>query len=297
MADADGNESTLGILLNGTTIFGNYKSSPLSGSFFIVDVNALPTALPSGALTVPIPQLNGPAIPTKELIDLLTKAGIFIRDMFVTVAHAALRPLTMPQTFDLLRKYKESGNTMRGIEEKFAAFDFNDPEFDYYAVEDEIQALVDAYDINQQKLDYLITQLGKAWLFVRGGDWLSMGGSASVALMEANVDFVPATLFSEISGPFDFYSIKETPTSPAALLGQVLDSFGVKDSGKKYVIFGTCTGKNDMTTGEQVVCTLRKPTSVQSKAVLKANGLYNDLAEEALVALRAIEYSLFAPAE
>ena len=267
--DADGNARKLGLLLTGKTLFGTYEG----GSFFIVDTDALPDAAPASWTGISIPQGSGPLIPTEKIIELLTKAGIAVRDMFVSVAHAA-QSLTPAQIFDRLAAYKKVMNNMQGIQQKFAAFDFNDPNLDY----DAVQELVDAYDTDQKKLDYLVIQLGRAQLFVRGGDWLTTGGNAAYALMDAGVDMVPATLVSQVSGPFDFYTV------------QTVD-------GKDVLFAGTCTGRNDPTTGEQVACVLRKPTAAQSKAVLKANEQYLTLASQAHDALGSIESALFAPAQ
>lgn len=268
--DADGNPHKLGLLLAGKTLFGTYEG----GSFFIVDADALPEAAPASWVGISIPQGSGPLIPTEKIIELLTKAGIAVRDMFVTIAHAATQSLTPAQIFDRLAAYKKVVNNMQGIQQKFAAFDFNDPNLDYDAVQD----LVDAYDTDQKKLDYLVTQLGRARLFVRGGDWLSTGGNAAYALMDEGVDMVPAVLVSQVSGPFDFYTVQTA-------------------EGKDTLFAGTCTGRNDPTTGEQVTCALRKPTAAQSKAVLKANEQYLALAAQAHDALGSIESALFAPAE
>lgn len=268
--DADGNPYKLGLMLAGNTLFGTYEG----GSFFIVDADALPDAAPASWAGISIPQGNGPLIPTEKIIELLTKAGIAVRDAFATVAHAALQSLTPAQIFDRLAAYKKVVNGMQGIQQKFAAFDFNDPDLDY----DAVQELVDAYDVEQKKLDYLVTQLGRARLFVRGGDWLSTGGNAAYALMDGGVDFVPAALVSQISGPFDFYTVQSV-------------------DGKDKLFAGTCTGRNDGATSEQVTCVLRKPTAVQSKAVLKANENYLALAAQAHDALGDIESALFAPAE
>ncbi len=267
--DADGNARKLGLLLTGKTLFGTYEG----GSFFIVDADALPDAAPGAWTGISIPQGSGPLIPTEKIIELLTKAGIAVRDMFVSVAHAA-QSLTPAQIFDRLAAYKKVVNNMQGIQQKFAAFDFNDPDLDY----DAVQELVDAYDTDQKKLDYLVTQLGRARLFVRGGDWLSTGGNAAYTLMDEGVDMVPAVLVSQVSGPFDFYTV------------QTVDE-------KEKLFAGTCTGRNDPTTGEQVACALRKPTAAQSKAVLKANEQYLTLASQAHDALGGIESALFAPAE
>ena len=196
-----------------------------------------------------------------------------MRAMFVSLAHAA-QSLTPAQIFDRLAAYKKVVNNMQGIQQKFAVFDFNDPNLDY----DAVQELVDAYDVDQKKLDYLVTQLGRARLFVRAGDWLSTGGNAAYVLMDGGVDMVPAVLVSQVSGPFDFYTI------------QTVDE-------KEKLFAGTCTGRNDPTTGEQVACLLRKPTAAQSKAVLKANEQYLVLASQAHDALGSIESALFAPAE
>lgn len=268
-ADADGALRKLGLLLAGKTLFGVYEG----GSFFITDTDALPEAA-SGLAPVPIPRSKGLPIPTDKIIELLTKAGIPARDMLVTVAHAAARFLTPSQIFDRLGAYKKVRIDMADIEQKFGQFDFNDPNIDY----DAVQALVDAYDADQKIIDYVALQLGKAFLFVRGGDWLTTGGPASITLMAGGIDLVPATLVSEVSGPFDFYTV------------QTVD-------GKDKLFAGTCTGKNDPTTGEQVVCVLRKPTATQSKAVLTANDAYLALVSQAHDALGSIESALFAPAE
>ncbi len=267
--DADGNARKLGLLLTGKTLFGTYEG----GSFFIVDTDALPDAAPGAWTGISIPQGNGPLIPTEKIIELLTKAGIAVRDVFVSVAHAA-QSLTPAQIFDRLVAYKKVMNNMQGIQQKFAAFDFNDPNLDY----DAVQELVDAYDTDQKKLDYLVIQLGRARLFVRGGDWLSTGGDAAYTLMDEGVDMVPAVLVSQVSGPFDFYTV------------QTVDE-------KEKLFAGTCAGRNDVTTGEQVTCALRKPTAAQSKAVLKASEQYLTLASQAHDALGGIESALFAPAE
>ena len=263
--DADGVARKLGLLLAGNTFFGTYES----GSFFIVDKGALPNAAPASWTGLSIPQGNSPLIPTEKIIELLTKAGIAVRDVFIAVAHAALKSLTPAQVFDRLGAYKKVVAEMQGIQQKFAAFDFNDPNFDYYAVEDVVQELIDAYDIAQQKLDYLVTQLGHARLFVRGSDWLMTGGSASYILMDGGIDMIPATLVSQLSGPFDFYTM------------QMVD-------GKETLFAGTC---------EEIFCELRKPTIAQSKAVLKAHEVYLTLASQAHDALGNIESALFAPAQ
>lgn len=268
--DADGNPYKLGLMLAGNTLFGTYEG----GSFFIVDADALPDAAPASWTGISIPKGNGPLIPTEKIIELLTKAGIAVRDAFVTVAHAAVQSLTPAQIFDRLAAYKKVKSDMDGIAQKFNLFDFNDPNTDF----DAVQELVDAYDTDQKKLDYLATQLGRARLFVRGGDWLSTGGNAAYALMDGGVDFVPAALVSQISGSFDFYTV------------QAVD-------GKERLFAGTCTGRNDLATGEQVACALRKLTAVQSKAVLTANEQYLALAAQAHDALGNIESALFAPAE
>lgn len=268
--DADGVPRKLGLLLAGQTLFGTYEG----GTFFMVDAGTLPTPAPASWTGIPIPQGNGPLIPTQKIIELLTKAGIAARNAFVNVAHAAITSLTPSQVFDRLAAYKKVMNDMQGIQQKFAAFDFNDPDLDY----DAVQELVDAYEVDQTKLDYLVTQLGRARLFVRGGDWLSTGGAAAYALMDAGIDAVPATLVSQVSGPFDFYTV------------QLVDN-------KEKVFAGTCTGRNDVTTGEQVACALRKPTAAQQKAVLAANDAYLTLASQAHEALNGIESALFAPAE
>ncbi len=268
--DAEGNPYKLGLLLTGKTLFGTYEG----GSFFMLDTDALPDAAPASWVGISIPYGNGHLIPTERIIELLTKAGIAMRNAFVAVAHAAIQSLTPAQIFDRLGSYKKVVNNMQGIQQKFAAFDFNDPDLDY----DAVQELVDAYDIDQKKLDYLVTQLGRARLFVRGGDWLSTGGGAAYALIDEGVDIVPAVLMSQISGPFDFYTMQTV-------------------GGKEKLFAGTCAGRNDPTTGEQVACVLRKPTAAQSKAVLKANEQYLVLAAQAHDALGSIESALFAPAE
>ncbi len=268
--DADGNPYKLGLLLTGATLFGTYEG----GSFFITDEGALPDAAPVAWTGISIPQGSGPLIPTEKIIELLTKAGVVMRDMVVKTAHAALQSLTPAQIFDRLGAYKKVVANMQGIQQKFAAFDFNDLSLDY----DAVQELVDAYDVDQKKLDYLVTQLGRARIFVRSGDWLSTGGSTAYALMDAGVSFVPAVLVSQLSGPFDFYTV------------QTVD-------GKDTLFFGTCTGRSDVTTGEEVMCALRKLTAAQSKAIMSANEKYTDLAEQAHKTLGEIESALFAPAQ
>ena len=267
-ADADGNPYNLGLLLTGNTFFGIYEG----GSFFIVDEGAMPDAISAGGMIVSIPRGIRHAIPTEKIIELLERSLISVRNMLVNVAHAALQSSTLSQIFDRLNAYKKVMADMQSIEKIFAALDFNDPNLDYDAVQD----LIDAYDVGQKKLDYLVIQLGRALLFVRGGDWLSTAGDAAYVLMDGGVDFLPATLVSQVPGPFDFYTIQT-----------------VKGIDKLFA--GTCTGKNDWATGEQVTCTLRKPTAAQSKAVLKANEAYLTLVSQAHDALGSIEFFLFAP--
>ena len=261
-ADADGNPYNLGLLLTGNTFFGIYEG----GSFFIVDEGAMPDAISAGGMIVSIPRGIRHAIPTEKIIELLERSLISVRNMLVNVAHAALQSSTLSQIFDRLNAYKKVMAHMQSIEQKLEALDFNDPDGD----------LIDAYDVGQKKLDYLVIQLGRALLFVRGGDWLSTAGDAAYMLMRGGVDFLPATLVSQVSGPFDFYTIQT-----------------VKGIDKLFA--GTCTGKNDWATGEQVTCTLRKPTAAQSKAVLKANEAYLTLVSQAHDALGSIEFFLFAP--
>lgn len=268
--DADSAAHKMGLLLAGQTLFGTYEG----GTFFMVDAGALPEVAPASWTGVSIPRGNGPLIPAQKIIELLTKAGLAVRNAFVAVAHAALQSLTPAQVFDRLAVYKKIMSDMQGIQQKFSAYDFNDPNIDY----DAVQALVDAYQTDQTKLDYLATQLGRARLFVRGGDWLTTGGSAAAGLVDGGVDFMPATLISETSGPFDFYTVQSV-------------------DGKDMVFAGTCTGKNDATTGEQVACALRKPTATQQRVVMAANGAYRALAGQAHDTLNTIESALFAPVE
>ena len=70
-----------------------------------------------------------------------------------------------------------------------------------------------------------------------------------------------------------------------------------KVNGKDKVFAGTCTGKNNPTNGEQIVCALRKPTAMQLKAILNANDLYLALAADAGESMGRIESALFASEE
>jgi hypothetical protein len=257
-------------LLTGQTLYGIYEG----GSFFIVDQDTLPDAAPAAWVGINIPRGNGPLIPTEKIIQLLMKAGITLRDILVKTAYAALQSLTPSQVFDRLGAYKKVVSDMQGIQQKFAAFDFNDPNLDY----DAVQELVDAYDIDQKQLDYLITQLGRAWLFVRGGDWLLSSGPAAGELVAEGVDSVPASLVSQLSGPFDFYVMQTV-------------------EGKDKLFMGTCTGRNDVASGQYVVCALKVLNPIQTKAVLKADMAYRKVVGEAHEALNKIESALFAPAE
>jgi hypothetical protein len=275
--DMDGAPHKIGLLMASKALFGIYESDSLQGSFFMVDMGTMPDALPVAHGTISIPR--GAGIPTETILKLLTASGIAVRDFFVSVAHALTAKeketeAYLKKTKANILTYRKIPPVMRKIEEEFARYNFDDPNFDYYAVEDEVQALVDAYEKKQNELDYLALQLRRAAPFVRGGDWLSMGGSAAYTLMDAGIDMVPATLIGAYNGPFDFYTVQTV-------------------NKKEIVIGGTCTGKNDSATGEEVVCITRKVSAAQAKAISAANDAYTKRITEAHDELGNIESALF----
>lgn len=262
---ADGATQKIALLSTGQTLFGTYES----GSFFIVNSGALPTASPASWAGLPIPYGKGPFIPMKKIIDLLTQVGIAVRDMFVNVAYAAAQSLKPSQVFEQLSAYKKVMADMQSMQEKFATFDFNDPNLDYTAV----QGLIDAYDVNQKKLDSLVVKLGRERLFVRSGSWLTEASAVSESLVDSGIDSVPAALIGQVSGSFDFYTVQAV-------------------GGKNKLFVGTCAGVVG-----QATCELRTPTTAQSKALLSANDVYRALAAQAQSALGNIESVLFAQVE
>jgi len=266
--DDEGYSRKLALLLNNQTLFGAYEG----GAFFIVDKDAMPDVAPA-SWAISIPRSTGPIIPRQKIIELLTKAGIALRTMFVEVVHATIRSLTPAQVFDRLVAYKKIVKTMQDIEQQFNTFDFNDP-----TIDDAVEELIDAYDVEQKKLDDLVTQLGRARLFVRGGDWLMTGGSAMEQLIADGIDVVPAALISQVSGMFDFYTVQEV-------------------EGENKVFAGTCRANNNPTTGEEVVCTLRTSSALESQSIIVAHEVYLDLVAQAHQSLGDIELALFDPVQ
>ncbi len=276
LADADGTARNNELLLNGATLFGAYDG----GTVVMVSRGTSPDEAPEGVLNIPIPYANGSFIPTEKIIELLKKAGITLRDMFVTVAHAAAQVVTPSKKFNQTKfnqtmrdivTYKRIQKAMAAIEEKFSMI-VNSPNF-YYddAAQEQAEDLVGEYYENQTALNRLKFKLGPAWLFTRTGNWLFEEGAAAASLMESGVDATPAILISKVSGPpFDFYTVQDV------------------DGKQKKVFAGSC---------EEESCVMRAVTAAQARAILVTNDAYRGFIGEARKFLGDIEYAFFAPAE
>ncbi len=264
------------LLVHGRTLYGISSE----GSLFVTDVGALPETDLISWSSVSAPVSKEPLIPSAKIFELFNaKLGTglvavlrsAVGSLFGEVAHAIPKSAGMTIA-NGMAAHKRGIATLADIEQKFSAFDFNNPDLDYDAVD----TLFAEYQGYQMRLASTARQMGKGEAFVRDGAWLAMGASspAAQAMQAFGIGPVFSALIAGMTAPFDFYIRTE-------------------DGEKSRITGGTCAPTADEEGNSFTACFTKKVSSKEAKAIEAANGLHFKKSGEAYAALEGIESALF----
>jgi hypothetical protein len=233
----DGADSKLSLLLTGKTVFGAIPEA----SVFIVDPKAMPESVPACWGRAALPRAALPIVPSERIMEHMSQFFVAMRDSAVRTARAAARALTVSELFNRMGHYERARAHVDALRNTLAFINFDDPNLDY----DAIQEHIDAYEAAETRAQAALADTGNARILVRDGAWLYAASDNAYALMRQGVPVPFAILFDYAGKAFDFYVVPD---------------------GRK-VIVGSCAPAYDEDGQATTRCATRKTSAFEEKSI------------------------------